>query len=88
MRFSVIPANPGSGPGQAPESRDPAENRHPVFDMVPDFRRDDVWTPAFAGVTIQEAFCLTIKVAVSCPESLAISYELSAISYRYFGLLS
>jgi hypothetical protein len=24
--------------------------------MVPDFRRDDVWTPAFAGVTPQETF--------------------------------
>ncbi|MCX5916520.1 MAG: hypothetical protein NTX30_07540 [Deltaproteobacteria bacterium] len=24
--------------------------------MVPDFRRDDVWTPAFAGVTLQETF--------------------------------
>jgi hypothetical protein len=22
--------------------------------MVPDFRRDDAWTPAFAGVTFQE----------------------------------
>jgi hypothetical protein len=32
---SVIPANPGSGPGQAPESRK---------DM-------QFWTPAFAGVT-------------------------------------
>jgi hypothetical protein len=24
--------------------------------MVPDFRRDNVWTPAFAGVTLQETF--------------------------------
>jgi hypothetical protein len=24
--------------------------------MVPDFRRDNVWTPAFAGVTICETF--------------------------------
>ena len=49
--FSVIPANPGSGPGQAPESRVPGENRDPVFEMVPDFRRNDVWTPGFTGVT-------------------------------------
>ncbi len=26
-----------------PESRVPGENRDPVFEMVPDFRRDDVW---------------------------------------------
>ena len=42
MRFFVIPANPGSSPGQAPESRVPGENRDPVLEMVPDFRRDDV----------------------------------------------
>jgi hypothetical protein len=36
----VIPANPGSGPGQAPESS--------YFKMF--------WTPAFAGVTIQGIF--------------------------------
>ena len=35
----------------------PGENRDPVFEMVPDFRRDDVWTPAFAGVTLQKTFC-------------------------------
>jgi len=57
----VIPANPGSGPGRAPESRLPGENRDPVFEMVPDFRRDDVWTPAFAGVTLQKTFCEMIK---------------------------
>jgi len=34
-----------------PESRVPGENRDPVFEMVPDFRRDDVWTPVFTGVT-------------------------------------
>jgi hypothetical protein len=28
------------------ESRVPGENRDPVFGMVPDFRRDDVWIPA------------------------------------------
>jgi hypothetical protein len=38
------------------ESRVPGENRDPVLEMVPDFRRDDVWTPAFAGVTLQETF--------------------------------
>ena len=57
--LSVIPANPGSGPGQAPESRVPGENRDPVFEMVPDFRRDDVWTPVFTGVT---TFCGIIKI--------------------------
>jgi hypothetical protein len=30
--------------------------------MVPDFRRDDVWTPAFAGVTLQETFYVNIKI--------------------------
>src|SRR4030042_7192041 len=30
-----------------PESRVPGENRDPVFDMVPDFRRDDVWMPPY-----------------------------------------
>jgi hypothetical protein len=34
--FPLIPANPGSGPGQAPESS--------YFKKF--------WTPAFAGVTI------------------------------------
>jgi len=66
----VIPANPGSSPGQAPESRVPGENRDPVYEMVPDFRRDDVWTPApglkhagtgFAGVTLQETFYESIE---------------------------
>ena len=33
------------------ESRVSCENRNPVFKMVPCFRRDEVWTPAFAGVT-------------------------------------
>jgi hypothetical protein len=28
-----------------PESRVPGENRDPIFEMVPDFRRDDVWMP-------------------------------------------
>jgi hypothetical protein len=36
----VIPANPGSSPGQALESS--------YFKMF--------WTPAFAGVTLQETF--------------------------------
>jgi len=30
--------------------------------MVPDFRRDDERTPAFAGVTTQETFYETIKL--------------------------
>jgi hypothetical protein len=55
----VIPANPGSSPGQAPESRVPGENRDPVFEMVPDFRRDEVWTPVFTGVT---TFCGITKI--------------------------
>ena len=29
--------------------------------MVRDFRRDDVWTPAFAGVTLEETFYEIIK---------------------------
>ena len=29
--------------------------------MVPDFRRDGVWTPAFAGVTLEETFYEIIK---------------------------
>jgi hypothetical protein len=30
--------------------------------MVPDFRRDDVWTPVSAGVTLQESFYEIIKL--------------------------
>jgi hypothetical protein len=37
--------------GHSLESRNP-ENEI----LVPDFRRDDVWTPAFAGVTEFERF--------------------------------
>jgi hypothetical protein len=43
---SVIPANRGSGPGQALESS--------YFKMF--------WTPAFAGVTLQETFYETIRI--------------------------
>jgi hypothetical protein len=32
------------------ESRVPGENRDPVLDMVPDFRRDDAWIPVFTGM--------------------------------------
>jgi hypothetical protein len=28
-----------------PESSVSGENRDPVFEMVPDFRRDDIWMP-------------------------------------------
>jgi hypothetical protein len=42
----VIPANPGSNPGQAPESI--------YFKMF--------WTPAFARVTLRETFYGIIKV--------------------------
>jgi len=45
--FSVIPANPGSSPGQAPESS--------YFNMF--------WTPAFAGVTTQETFYETNNIS-------------------------
>jgi hypothetical protein len=38
-RISVIPANPGSGPGQAPESHDFKSLKIP-------------WTPVSTGVTI------------------------------------
>jgi hypothetical protein len=31
--------------------RNPGENRDPVLEMVPDFHRDDVWTPVSTGVT-------------------------------------
>jgi hypothetical protein len=34
-----------------PESRIPGGNREPIFELVPDFRRDDVWTPVFTGET-------------------------------------
>ena len=30
-----------------PESRVPGENRDPALEMVPDFRRDDVWMPPY-----------------------------------------
>jgi len=49
--ISLIPANHGSGPGQAPESRVSCENRNPVSKMFPYFRRDDVWPPVSTGVT-------------------------------------
>jgi hypothetical protein len=42
----VIPANPGSGPGQAPES-----SYLKIF-----------WTPDFAGVTSQVSFCGIISI--------------------------
>jgi len=45
--FRATPAETGGDP----ESRVPGENRDPVFEMVPDFRRDDVWIPASAGMT-------------------------------------
>jgi hypothetical protein len=43
MLFSVIPANPGSGPGQAPESS--------VYRPL-----ESPWTPASAGATTRETF--------------------------------
>jgi len=32
--------------------------------MVPGFRRDDVWTPAFAGVTVCETFCEVVLFVI------------------------
>jgi hypothetical protein len=44
------------------ESRVPGENRDPVFEMVPDFRRDDVWIPVFTGMTDKDrAFFKALK---------------------------
>ena len=44
--ISGLPARSRFGEGRRkPESRVHAENRDPVFEMVPDFRRDDVWMP-------------------------------------------
>jgi hypothetical protein len=45
MTSPVIPANPGSSPGQAPESR---KNKH-------------FWTPAFAGVPALMTFCEAVN---------------------------
>jgi hypothetical protein len=35
--------------GEKPESRVPGENRDPVLEMVPDFRRNDVWMPPLSS---------------------------------------
>jgi len=45
-----------------PESRVPGENRGPVYEMVPDFRRNDVWTPVFTGVTDLGLFTRTSRL--------------------------
>ena len=37
--------------GLDPESRVSCENRNPVHVIAPRFRGDDVWIPAFAGMT-------------------------------------
>ena len=42
---SVIPAPHHVRDKLQPESRVPGENRDLVFEMVPDFCRDDVWMP-------------------------------------------
>ena len=51
--LSVIPAKAlhQHGTVRKPESRVPGENRDPAFEMDPDFRLDDIWTPVFTGVT-------------------------------------
>ena len=41
----VIPAPCQVQDKLQPESRVPGENPDPAFEMVPDFRRDDVWMP-------------------------------------------
>jgi len=47
--------------------------------MVPDFRRNDVWTPAFAGVTLQETFYETIMIDfwIDIPDGWALREEIS-----------
>ena len=52
LSLSALMLQPLASFRRKPESRIPGENRDPVFKMVPGFRRDDVWTPAFAGVTV------------------------------------
>jgi hypothetical protein len=58
-----------------PESRVPGENRDPVLEMVPDFRRDDVWTPAFAGVTLQETYYQTFNIILARIEPRSVSED-------------
>jgi hypothetical protein len=48
---SVIPAPYQVRGKLQPESRVLGVNRDPILEMVPGFRRDDVWTPVFTGVT-------------------------------------
>ena len=45
MSVYKLPPQSESSFRRKPESRVPGENRDPVFEMVPDFRRDDVWMP-------------------------------------------
>jgi hypothetical protein len=53
-----------------PESRVPAENRDPVFEKVPDFRRDDVWMPPYqvrgrllkSGMTEKTVYGQTLNI--------------------------
>jgi len=42
-----LPLQSESSFRRKPESRVPGENRDLVFEMVPDFRRDDVWMPPY-----------------------------------------
>jgi hypothetical protein len=42
---NVIPAPYQVRGKLQPESRVPGESRDPVFTLVPDFHRDDVWMP-------------------------------------------
>ncbi|MDP2971980.1 MAG: hypothetical protein Q8P64_22635, partial [Deltaproteobacteria bacterium] len=61
-----------------PESRVPGENRDPVFEMVPDFRRDDVWMPPYqvrgrllkSGMTENAVYGQTLNTNLSKPPSL------------------
>jgi len=43
LKNIVIPANPGPDPGRNPGF--PMKTGILVFEMVPGFRRDDVWMP-------------------------------------------
>jgi len=45
--------------------------------MVPDFRRDAVWTPTFVGVTIQETFYEIIKFGIPLADDFILLYPIS-----------
>jgi hypothetical protein len=49
--------------------------------MVPDFRRDGVWTPAFAGVTFKETFYEIIKLNHKKGVQNSIKGNLETVSF-------